>query len=64
MLVLSRKPGESVVIGNDITVTVLTVEGGRVKLGFNAPKELPIHRAEVQQRMEGWLPALQNAECA
>ena len=63
MLVLSRKPGESIVIGNDITVTVVAVEGGRVKLGFNAPREVPIHRTEVYQRIEGWLPALQHAEC-
>ncbi len=64
MLVFSRKPGESVVIGNGITVTVVAVENGRVKLGFNAPKELPIHRTELHQRIEGWLPALENAECA
>jgi carbon storage regulator len=63
MLVLSRKPGESIVIGNDITVTVVGVEGGRVKLGFNAPKEVPIHRTEVYQRIDGWRPALQHAEC-
>jgi carbon storage regulator len=64
MLVLTRKPGESVVIGDGVTVTVVAVEHGRVRLGFNAPKEVPIQRTEVQQRIEGWLPALQNAECA
>jgi carbon storage regulator len=63
MLVFSRKPGESVVIGNGITVTVVAVEGGRVRLGFDAPREVPIHRTEVHQRIEGWLPALQHAEC-
>ena len=61
MLVFSRKPGESVVVGNGITVTVVAVEGGRVRLGFNAPREVPIHRTEVHQRIEGWLPAVQHA---
>lgn len=52
MLVLGRKSGESVVIGNDITVKVLEVRGDRVKLGFAAPGEVPIHRAEVRQSIE------------
>ena len=52
MLVLSRKRGERIVIGDDITVTVLEVRGDRVKLGFTAPAEVPIHRAEVQQSIE------------
>ncbi len=52
MLVLARKRGESVVIGNDVTVTVLEVRGDRVKLGFSAPGEVPIHRAEVHQSIE------------
>jgi carbon storage regulator len=52
MLVLSRKHGEAILIGNDITVTVLEVRGDRVKLGFSAPREVPIHRAEVYQSIE------------
>ncbi len=52
MLVLSRKRGEKIVIGDDITVTVLEVRGDRVKLGFTAPAEVPIHRTEVQQGIE------------
>ncbi len=52
MLVLGRKRGESVIIGNDITVKVLEVRGDRVKLGFAAPGEVPIHRAEVQLSIE------------
>lgn len=63
MLVLSRKSGESVVIGNGITVTVVAVEAGRVRLGFNAPREVLIHRTEVYQRIAGWQPALQHAAC-
>jgi carbon storage regulator len=52
MLVLGRKRGESIVIGEGITVTVLEVRGDRVKLGFAASAEVPIHRAEVHQRIE------------
>lgn len=52
MLVLSRKRGEAILIGNDITVTVLEVRGDRVKLGFSAPGEVAIHRAEVYQSIE------------
>ncbi|MGA2259070.1 MAG: carbon storage regulator [Thermoguttaceae bacterium] len=47
MLLLSRKLGEKLVIGNGITVTVLAVRDDRVKLGFNAPAEVPIHRKEI-----------------
>ena len=46
MLVLGRKPGERVFVGDDIEVVVLEVRGGRVKLGFNAPGYLPIQRGE------------------
>ncbi|MFM2095081.1 MAG: hypothetical protein RIS70_2205 [Planctomycetota bacterium] len=52
MLVLSRKENEVVHIGKDITVTVVSVRGNKVKLAFNAPMEVPIHRAEVHQRLE------------
>jgi carbon storage regulator len=52
MLVLSRKRGERIVIGNDIAVVVLEVRGDRVKLGFTAPAEVPIHRAEVHDKIE------------
>jgi carbon storage regulator len=51
MLVLSRKPGEKVVIGNGITLTVVEVQGNRVRLAFNAPDQVPILRAELA----GWL---------
>ena len=47
MLVLSRKPGEKVVIGNGITLTVVEVEGNRVRLGFDAPDQVRILRAEL-----------------
>ena len=64
MLVLSRKRGESIVISDDITVTVLEVQGSRVKLGFVAPGEAPIHRAEVYAKLSHCLPAGAYAEAA
>ena len=51
MLILSRKVGERIVIGPNIFVTVLEVRGDRVKLGFVAPGEVPIHREEVHRRL-------------
>jgi len=51
MLVLSRKRGETIVIGDNITVTVLEVSGGCVRLGCKGPKEVPIHREEVARRI-------------
>jgi carbon storage regulator len=53
MLVLGRKRGEAVVIGDGIMVTVLAIHGERVKLGVVAPAEVPVHRQEVYQRIEG-----------
>lgn len=47
MLVLARKQGESIIIGNDICVSVLRQEGGRVRLGITAPPRIPILRAEI-----------------
>jgi len=53
MLVLSRKKGESIVINNDITVTVVEIRGDKVRLGFVAPKEVPVHRQEVFDAIHG-----------
>jgi carbon storage regulator len=64
MLVLSRKRGEAIVIGNRITLTVLEVRGDRVKLGFTGPAEVPIHREEVYKSIGKCLPVLKYAECA
>jgi len=47
MLVLSRKPGEQVVIGNGVTLTVVEVSGNRVRLGFDAPAQVRVLRAEL-----------------
>jgi carbon storage regulator len=51
MLVLSRKEGQRVVIGKDVYVTVLQVRGDRVKLGFECPIQVPVHREEVAKRI-------------
>lgn len=47
MLVLSRKVNESIVIGNNITVVIVDIRGDKVRLGVEAPKEIPVHRREV-----------------
>jgi len=64
MLVLTRKRGEAIVIADNIIVTVLEVQGSRVKLGFVAPGDSPIHRAEVYEKIEQCLPAGTYAEAA
>ena len=53
MLVLTRRQGESIQIGDDVVVTVLEVRGGQVRLGVTAPDTVAIHRAEVLERAEG-----------
>jgi len=64
MLVLSRKCGEAIVIADGITVTVLEVQGSRVKIGIAAPGDTPIHRGEVHERMMRCLPVGAYAEPA
>jgi len=53
MLVLSRKKNESIVIDNNITVTVVEIRGDKVRLGIVAPKEVPVHRQEVFDAIHG-----------
>ncbi|HMB73693.1 MAG TPA: carbon storage regulator CsrA [Gammaproteobacteria bacterium] len=57
MLILTRRVGETVVIGNDVTVTVLGVKGNQVRLGVNAPREVTVHREEIYERIQGEQPA-------
>ena len=52
MLVLERKTNESVYIGDNIHVTVVEIRGDKVRLGFDAPREIPIHRDEIYQRIQ------------
>lgn len=52
MLALSRKANESIIIGNDIEVTILEVKGEQVKIGIKAPKSVPVYREEVYQQIK------------
>lgn len=53
MLILTRRVGETLMIGDQVTVTVLGVKGNQVRMGINAPKELAVHREEIFQRLQG-----------
>lgn len=57
MLVLSRKTNESIVIAEDIIVTVIEVRGDKVRLGIVAPRDIPVHRQEVFEQIHGVKPA-------
>ena len=50
MLILTRRAGESILIGDDVAVTVLSVKGNQVRIGIKAPKEVAVHREEVADR--------------
>jgi carbon storage regulator len=52
MLILTRRVGETLMVGDDVTVTVLGVKGNQVRIGVNAPKDIAVHREEIYERIK------------
>ena len=52
MLILTRKVGESLLIGDDVSITILNIRGNQIKVGIKAPKEVSVHREEIYQRIQ------------
>jgi len=64
MLVLSRKKNESIVINNDVVITIVEIRGDKVRLGIVAPKDVSVHREEVYEAIHGQKPAIPPASAA
>lgn len=52
MLILTRRLGETITVGNDVTITVIGVKGNQVRLGIDAPTEIAVHRAEIYEKIQ------------
>ncbi|MCV2518508.1 MAG: carbon storage regulator CsrA [Candidatus Lightella neohaematopini] len=52
MLILTRRVGETLIINDNITITILSIKGNQIRIGINAPKEISVHRKEVYQRLK------------
>lgn len=60
MLILTRRINESIMIGDDTSVTVLSVKGNQVRLGIDAPRDVEVHREEIYHRVKGNVPEIQR----
>lgn len=60
MLILTRRVGETLMIGDEVTVTVLGVKGNQVRIGVNAPKDVSVHREEIYERIKNEKEAAQG----
>jgi carbon storage regulator len=64
MLIVTRRAGETVMVGSDITITVLGVKGNQVRIGINAPKDVAVHREEIYERIQSEKAAEQAEKAA
>jgi carbon storage regulator len=64
MLILTRRGGESVIIGDDVKITVLAVRGNQVRLGIDAPKDVSVHREEIYERIQNEKDGDDNPDAA
>ena len=62
MLILTRRVGESLMIGDDVTVTVLASKGNQIRIGIDAPRDVEVHREEIYQRIHGQAENLKQQE--